>query len=242
MKSGIERVFRVARRVKSRLSRLIAPRPRYRSSHSDREIVNQFHRLYFHSRQFDGIDDYWLGVKIIKYPTDLMAYQEIISEIRPAVIIETGTHSGGSALFFAGLCDLLGRGRVVSIDIDTPPAVSHPRISFVTGDSTNLRTVARVGELVAGEEPVLVTLDSRHIKEHVLEEMKLYAAMTTVGSYLVVEDTKLNGHPVFTPHRPDQGEGPMEAVQEFLKTHKEFVVDRSREKYLLTSQPGGSRP
>jgi cephalosporin hydroxylase len=181
----------------------------------------------------------WLGVEVIKYPTDLVVYQEIIHEIRPDLIVETGTNHGGSALFFASIQDLIGHGQVISIDANRRDLPPHPRITYLVGDSTSAEVVAEVARRAEGLSTVLVTLDSSHTKRHVAREIGLYHRFVTKGSYLVVEDTKLNGHPVFTRYEPDLGEGPMEAVMEFLATDRTFRVDRTRERFHLTSNPGG---
>jgi cephalosporin hydroxylase len=169
-----------------------------------------------------------------------MMYQEILYELKPDMIIETGSEYGGSTLFFASICDMIGKGEVISIDRDhSRITATHPRITWVEGNSVCTETVARVRSAARDMGTIIVTLDSSHIKGHVLKEMELYATFVTPGSYLIVEDTKQNGHPIQTYYPPDYGPGPMEAVEDFLINHKEFRVDRSREKYLLTSNPGG---
>jgi cephalosporin hydroxylase len=204
------------------------------------QIVEDFHRLYFNDVSDKRLRVNWLGVEVIKYPTDLIVYQEIIHEIRPDLIVETGTHHGGSAMFFASILDLIGQGKVISIDVDRrnnlPP---HPRITYLVGSSTSEDVVAEVASRAEGLGTVLVTLDSRHTRQHVAQEIDIYHRFVTKGSYLIVEDTKLNGHPVFTRYEPDLGEGPMEAVIEFLAKDRTFQVDRSRERLFLTSNPNG---
>lgn len=206
----------------------------------EKQIVEDFHRLYFNDVFDKQLRVNWLGVEVLKYPTDLLVYQEIIHEIRPDLIIETGTHQGGSALFFASILDLIGRGQVISIDVATrntrPP---HPRITYLVGSSTSEDVLADVARRAEGLATVLVTLDSSHTKRHVAREIDVYRRFVTTGSYLIVEDTKLNGHPVFTRYEPDLGEGPMEAVMEFLAKDRTFRVDRSRERFFLTSNPNG---
>lgn len=209
------------------------------SERERQKIIDDFHRLYFHTRHIDRVQDFWLGTLVIKYPGDLMAFQEMIYELRPDWIIETGTNAGGSSKFFASVCDLIGHGRVISIDVDPAPDYEHERITYITASSTAPETVERVRGLVEGSGSVLVTLDSDHTRDHVLREMELYAPLVTVGNYLVVEDSKLNGHPVYTVFDPDIGPGPMEALEEFLTHRDDFEIDRSREKCLLTSQPNG---
>jgi cephalosporin hydroxylase len=167
---------------------------------------------------------------------DLWVYQEILHELRPAAIVECGTANGGSALFLASVCDLLGLGKVITVDIvDKPGRPSHERITYVTGSSTDPEVVARVRGLVGNGAPVLVILDSDHERDHVLNELRLYAPLVSAGSYLIVEDSNVNGHPVVS----DFGPGPAEAVEQFLVETEEFEVDRSREKFFLTFNPNG---
>jgi cephalosporin hydroxylase len=202
-------------------------------------VVALFHRLYY----YDGLrrngtwsDTRWLGVPTQKNPLDLWVYQEILFETRPEIVVETGTASGGSALYLASLCDLLGTGRVISVDIDVVEGrPEHERITYLTGSSTSEEIVAKVREQAAGAASVMVVLDSDHRKGHVLDELRLYSALVTVGGYLVVEDTNINGHPVYRKFGP----GPMEAVDEFLRGTSDFVIDTKREKFHMTFNPGG---
>lgn len=173
----------------------------------------------------------------LKYPTDLWIYQEIMAEVRPSTIIETGTWMGGSALFFAGLCDLLGQGRVLTIDVERRrPIPEHPRLTFLQGSSTAPKTLATVREHVGEGGRVLVVLDSDHSYDHVLEELRLYGPMVTPGSHLIVEDTNVNGNPVL----PSWGAGPMEAVSTFLGERDDFVADRLREELISRPTRTGS--
>jgi cephalosporin hydroxylase len=177
----------------------------------------------------------WLGIPVLKCPLDLWVCQELVSELRPGLIIETGTYRGGSALFLAQLCDLLGKGRVVTIDRVPAPVPEHERITYMTGSSVAPDTLERVRAEVDGSEPVMVVLDSHHARDHVLQELTLYGDLVTVGSYLIVEDTNINGHPVL----PQFGPGPTEAIQEFLSVDDRFEIDPYRERHLLTMHPGG---
>jgi cephalosporin hydroxylase len=201
-----------------------------------REIVRAFHQLYYESRETTWADTRWLGVPAQKCPLDLWVYAEILHEIRPQLIVETGTAAGGSALFLASICSLLHQGRVVTIDVVRNPNLPrHRRITYLHGSSTEPAIVGRVRRLAAPRDPVLVVLDSDHGKEHVLAEMRAYADLVSVGSYLVVEDTNINAHPVL----PDFGPGPREAVEEFLEERTDFVVDSEREKFFMTFNPMG---
>jgi cephalosporin hydroxylase len=200
--------------------------------------INRFHDLYYNGLNAgDFIYDhtYWMNVPCLKCPLDLWIYQEIIVEQKPDLIIETGTHKGGSALYLAHLLDLIGQGEIVTIDILGDPARPvHPRISYVQGSSADEALIQQI----LSEHPQsnrLVILDSDHSKTHVLAELQLLAPLVPIGGYVIVEDTNINGHPTF----PTFGEGPYEAVQEFLSHHPNFIIDESREKFLMTFNPQG---
>ena len=202
----------------------------------ERRVVRPFHRLFYNSGKQTWSDTHWLGVRAQKCAFDLWVYQELLHELRPAVIVECGTANGGSAFYLASICDLLGHGEVVTVDIaDEPGRPSHERITYLNGSSTAPEIVERVQQLVAGRAPVVVILDSDHSRDHVLNELRLYAPLVSPGSYLIVEDSNVNGHPVL----PDFGPGPAEAVTQFLDETDEFEVDRSREKFFLTFNPSG---
>jgi cephalosporin hydroxylase len=197
-------------------------------------ITEAFHRLYYDTAVWK--DTYWLGVPTQKCPLDLWIYQEILYEQRPDLIIETGTAHGGSALYLACVCDQLGRGEIVTVDvfpIDGRPR--HDRVTYITGSSTTPEVVTEVERLAEGRERVLVILDSDHARDHVLDELRIYGGLVSPGSYLVVEDTNVNGHPVF----PEHDAGPMEAVDDFLAENDEFEIDLAREKFFLTFNPRG---
>jgi cephalosporin hydroxylase len=204
------------------------------------KITEAFHDLYYNGPLGAGkniyLDTYWMGTPCQKCPLDLWVYQEIIFEMKPDLIIETGTHSGGSALFLAHLCDILGHGKVVTIDlVERPPLPVHERITYLSGSSSDPEVVARARACGGVDDTVLVILDSDHSEQHVLKELELLSPFIKVGGYLIVEDTNINGHPTF----PAFGPGPFEAVQAFIKKNQEFSVDISREKFLMTFNPSG---
>jgi len=184
---------------------------------------------------------HYRGVRILKVPSDLWSYQEIVTDHRVEWVLETGTRHGGSALFFADLLQLSGaRGRVISIDVDkeSNAVKSHPRIDFLLGDSGSPAIVEQVRSILPADRGTLFTiLDSDHAKSHVLRELEAFLPLLRKGDYLVVEDTCVNGHPV----RPEFGPGPYEALEEFLARHPaEFVHDRAREaKFGFTAAPNG---
>ncbi len=210
----------------------------YVSSEKEKNIVNKFHTLYYDAHRFGKTwnNTFWLGIPIHKCPLDCWIYQEIIFEQKPDVIIECGTKFGGSALFLASMCDLVNKGRIISIDINIPKNLpQHKRIKYLKGSSTENKIVEQVKKLIGKNEKVLVILDSNHTKQHVFNELILYNKLVTKGSYLIVEDTQLNGHPVML----NSGPGPMEAIQEFFKENNDFIVDKTKEKFYMTFNPNG---
>ena len=198
-------------------------------------VIDAFHTLYFNRWPQTLENTRWMGLSVLKCPLDLWVYQEIIHETDPDFIIETGTYRGGSAMYFAGLCDLRNKGHVITIDAAEYVTLDHPRITQIVGNSVDDETVGRVREIV-GEMSALVSLDSDHERDHVLREMRAYSELVPVGGYMVVEDTDLNGHPL-----PPAGEapGPYEAVEQFVRENPSFEADVSREKYMLTFNPTG---
>jgi cephalosporin hydroxylase len=204
-----------------------------------RPVCSMFHFLSYSLEGWKRT--HWLGVPILKLPSDLWMYHEVVWETRPDLIVETGTARGGSALFFASLFDLMrSTGRVVTVDLVRCPEEypAHPRIQFITGSSTSPETLAMVRAQIRPGDRVMVVLDSDHSEVHVRKELELYSPLVTPGCYLVVEDTNVNGHPVFRTHGP----GPMEAVVDFLASDsgRLFESDRSRDhQFGFTFYPRG---
>ena len=202
----------------------------------DDDVVERFHCLYYDNYPRTWENTFFLGVPTLKCPLDLWVYQEILWELHPDLIVECGTASGGSALYLATLLDVIGRGRVVTIDIEARPGwPTHDRVEYVTGSSTDPTVTERIVAASEAEGTVMVILDSDHSESHVKKELEIYAPIVTVGSYLVVEDTNVNGHPVSSGFGP----GPWEAVEDFLDQTEDFVVDEAREKFFLTFNPRG---
>ncbi|PSB00899.1 cephalosporin hydroxylase family protein [Merismopedia glauca] len=193
----------------------------------------------------------WMGRPIIQYPQDIVAMQEIIWQIQPDLIVDTGIAHGGSLVFYASMLELIGNnGQVLGIDIDIRShnrveIEKHPmykRISMIEGSSIDEKVAAAVYEFAKGKQRILVTLDSNHTHDHVLRELELYSPLVTKGSYLVVFDTAVEDLPDdFFPDRPwGKGNNPKTAVWEFLKTNERFEIDRSIEsKLLITVAPDG---
>ncbi len=199
-------------------------------------LKNGFENMVYNRNLWE--DETWLGVPVLKYPSDLLVYEELIYELKPDVILDIGTFRGGSALYYASILDLIGKpsGRVISVDIMRfPPLPQHPRITYLLGSSTSEAILKQIKESIRPGERVMAFLDSDHRKEHVLNEIRAYSQIVTKGSYLIVEDSNVNGHPVLQSFGP----GPMEAIHEFLKENSGFQIDKSREKFLLTVAPDG---
>src|ERR671932_217449 len=152
---------------------------------AEQDAISWFHKLYYESGQKGDTwnNTRWMGVPILKCPLDLWIYQEILFEIKPELIIECGTFSGGSALFLAHLCDIIGCGEIVSIDIEQRSDLpQHPRIYYWSGSSISEQIVERVRQKASCRCRVLVILDSDHRANHVLQELRLYSAFVTPGS------------------------------------------------------------
>lgn len=208
----------------------------------------------------------WQGRPIIQYPQDIVAMQELIWQIKPDLIIETGIAHGGSLILSASqlaqldLCDAIESGvmldpknskrKVLGIDIDIrahnrTAIEAHPmasRIQMIQGSSIAPDIVAQVHAVAENYSRVLVCLDSNHTHDHVLVELQAYAHLASVGSYCVVFDTLIEDMPAnMYPDRPwGPGNNPKTAVWEYLKTHSEFEIDKSiQHKLLITVAPDG---
>ncbi len=193
----------------------------------------------------------WMGRPIIQVPQDILAMQELIWQVRPSVVVETGVAHGGSAVFYASMLELLGgEGVVIGVDVDIrshnrAAIEAHPmakRIRLIEGSSIDPEVVAEVFRQVGDRGPVIVTLDSNHTREHVLAELRAYAKLVKKGSYLVVFDTLLEDLPAqLSSGRPwGPGNGPKTAVEEFLQENRRFVIDEDIDaKLLITVAPRG---
>ncbi|MBA2372064.1 MAG: class I SAM-dependent methyltransferase [Chloroflexi bacterium] len=178
----------------------------------------------------------WLGRPIIQLPEDIVRLQELVFRTKPDVIVETGVAHGGSLVLFASVCEALGHGRVVGVDIEIRPPnraaiEAHPlshRITLVEGSSIDQRTFARVRENVEGAKRILVLLDSSHAKEHVREELRLYSTLVSLGSYIVVADgimRDLAGAP--RTNEDWRWNNPLSAADDFLAETDRFVREES---------------
>ncbi len=208
----------------------------------------------------------WQGRPIIQYPQDMVAMQELIWQVKPDLIIETGIAHGGSLIFSASMLALLdiseaieggktidpniSKRKVLGIDIDIrahnrEAIEAHPmssRIEMIQGSSIAPEVIKQVQEVAQGYERILVCFDSNHTHEHVLAELEAYAPLTSVGSYCVVFDSIIEDLPAdMFPDRPwGPGDNPKTAVWEYLKAHPEFEIDKSiQHKLLVTVAPDG---
>jgi len=214
----------------------------------DRDLEVSIHRLTEWLVKSNYTKNFtWMGIPILQYPTDLMVMQEIIWEGKFDWIIETGTAFGGMALFYA-TCPTRWTTHVLTIDKDIRP---HARVVLggrggmhsIEGDSVSQEVIEAVRKEITGYERIMVSLDSNHAHEHVLQELRLYAPMVSVGSYIVVFDTAIEyfGHLDKNQDRPwGKGNNPATAVKAFLKETDAFIVDKDIEqRALLTAAPGG---
>lgn len=186
----------------------------------------------------------WMGRPIIQCPQDMIAMQELIWEIKPDLIVETGIAHGGSLIYYASIMELIGKGEVLGIDIDIrdhnkKEIEAHPmfkRIKMIQGSAIDPNIVAEVKKHVDGKKTVMVCLDSNHTHDHVLKELEMYADFTTVGSYCVVFDTIVEDLPKGSYDRPwDVGNNPKTAVFEYIKKNDSFVIDKQIDNKLLIS-------
>jgi cephalosporin hydroxylase len=217
---------------------------------STQSTIDRFHKLYYNSPFTNGANR-WLGVLTVQNPNDVWIIQEILFEVKPDFLVEAGTYKGGSAVLWAMvLREIKPSSRVITIDIEDQVAdatkklpIFQERIDFLVGSSTAPEITAEVKRRVAGH-PVVFLLDSNHRKEHVLAELRAYADMIQVGGYIIVQDSNINGHPVFLDPNGPGGyyaghPGPMEAIDEFLASDGRFLSDPRRERLMMTISPRG---
>lgn len=175
----------------------------------------------------------WMGRPIIQLPDDAFRIQELIFALQPDVIVETGVAHGGSAVFYASVCKLMGRGRVIGVELELRPhnrqaIESHPLkplITIVEGSSTAPETLDKVKAQIAPGEKVLVLLDSRHTRDHVAAELEAYAPLVSLGSYIVAMDgimQHLTGAPRSGPDWATNN--PVQAARDFAARRKDFAL------------------
>jgi len=177
----------------------------------------------------------WLGRPIIQIPEDMIRVQEVIYQVKPDVIVETGIAHGGSLVFYASLCKAMDRGRVIGVDIEIRPhnrraIETHelfPLITLIEGSSISLEIVAQVRAQIRSGESVLIILDSNHTKQHVQQELEAYHALVTPGSYLVATDGSMRELHDVPRGKPEwRWDNPAAATSEFAQRHPEFVLEQ----------------
>ncbi len=193
----------------------------------------------------------WLGRPIIQYPEDIVAIQELIWNVKPDLVIETGIARGGSLILSASILELIGgKGEVLGIDVDIrshnrKKIESHrmfKRITMLEGSSVAPEILKKVRKFAKGKKKVLIFLDSSHAHAHVLKELELYSPLVSKGSYIVAFDTIAEFLPKgIIKNRPwGKGNSPWTAVRAFLRKHKNFVPDKNMEnKLVITVAPDG---
>lgn len=190
----------------------------------------------------------WLGIPIIQNPYDIVLMQELIFELKPDIIVETGIAHGGSLIYYSSLLELIGKGKIIGIDVDIRQhnrvlIEKHPmmkRIELIEGSSVDPAIVKKVKSLIKKTDTVLVILDSDHRKPHVLAEMNMYADLVSIGSYVVVFDTTMRdlaGLKGATEHF--RANSAMDAVEEFIAKNDNFIIDKSKNKYYVSSCRNG---
>lgn len=189
----------------------------------------------------------WLGFQLQQLPEDVLRLQEVVCRLKPDVIVETGVFEGGSSILFASLCELNGKGRVVSVELEVRPGLreslaAHPlgrRITLVEGDSCSPQVFERVAREASGAGTVLVFLDSDHRKAHVAAELALYSPLVTEGSYIVAADGVMRVL-AETPHGEASWaeDNPAAAAREFAGAHPEFVLERPAPLFATEADSG----
>jgi cephalosporin hydroxylase len=179
----------------------------------------------------------WLGRPIIQLPEDMIRMQEVIYNLRPDVIVETGIAHGGSLVFYASICKMMERGRVIGVDVEIKPQnkkaieehILSNYITLIEGDSVAEDIVSQVKDLIKANERVLVILDSCHSKEHVLKELEAYSNLVNAGSYIVATDGVMRSlYEVPRGAKEWIFDNPYEAALEFTESHKEFVIEQPK--------------
>lgn len=190
----------------------------------------------------------WLGIPIIQYPADMVMMQELIWKVRPDVIVETGFAHGGSAIFYASILELMGRGKVISVEIEIRKynrvavdshMLSH-RLEQIEGSSIDPAVIERVKQMIGEGRKVLVTLDSNHSYEHVLKELELYSPLVSSNSYIVAMDGLQADVWDIPRGKPEWREdNPKRAIHEFVAAHPEWEIDPHYNRMKVTSNPDG---
>ena len=208
-----------------------------------RRTAGYLYHKWYYERDKVWIHTRFLGIMTMKSVSDMWNYQEIITDIKPAIIIEFGSFAGGSAIFF----DMIGRAvnpdiKVFSVDIDhsllDPRVKDYPEIEFLESSSTDAGVARRIAALrTENPGPAFFILDSDHSKKHVLSEMISIRDVLQPNDYVIVEDANVNGHPI----EKNWGAGPFEAMEEYFRRYPDdYSRDTQREqKFAFTFATNG---
>ena len=179
----------------------------------------------------------WMGQPIWQNILDLWTMQEVISRVRPSLLIECGTFKGGSSRFFGDLFNLQAQGHCITIDVEAREFPKHERVTYLVGSTLDEVNVAQVAAAAsAADGPVMVILDDDHSRDHVRKELDVYSPFVTVGSYLLVQDGVIDTLDMFASGRP----GPLPAIHDFVSTHSDFVIESELStRFLITHHPSG---
>jgi len=230
----------------------ISPLRKYVKTKEAKDITNlekvayEWIKISVKNRLVYEID--WLGIPIIQTPEEMILMQELIFTVRPDYIIETGVAHGGSIIYYASICHLIGKGKVIGIDIDIrkhnrrviEKHSMYKRVKLIEGSSIDEAILKKVKKLIPKGSTVLVCLDSNHTCKHVLNELKLYRQFVSPGGYIVVFDTitsRLASEGVCEKIYLDNGPG--EAVDKFLHIDEDFKIDSKYDKLFITYSPRG---
>lgn len=215
-------------------------KPLRRDSYDQKYAATLREWLIYHQKEIVFSQMNWMGVRILKNPMDAWIYQEVLYEIQPDVVVEIGSNYGGSTKYFANLLDIIGKGTVISIDIDRSRySLEHDRVVVLTGNSADPEIISHVATLCR-DKTVFVIQDGDHAKAQVLADLENYSPFVSVGSYFVVEDGIVDlFHDGDGMGFKEEEPGPLAAVEAFLSRHDDFMVDDARERYILTYNPKG---
>ena len=218
---------------------------------NDKEFVKISRKWFDKAYSYEYLYHFtWLGRPIIQFPNDLMVLQELIWETKPDLIIETGIARGGSLIFYASMLQLIGKGKVVGVDVDIrkhnrieiEKHSMFKRIHMIESSSTEKETIIEISKFTKNKKNIMVVLDSNHTHEHVLKELELYSKFVKKGNYLIVFDTMIDDMPnkMFKNRPWGKENNPKTAVNEFLKKNKNFKMDKeNNKKLMITSTPDG---
>jgi len=210
------------------------------------EVAIKWAKVSVENRLSYEID--WLGIPIIQTPEDMILMQELIFKIKPDIIIETGIAHGGSLIYYASLLELLGKGKVIGVDIEIrghnrKVLERHPmfkRIELIEGSSISEETIEKIRKMVPKDSKVIVCLDSNHTKNHVLKELQLYHGFVNLGSYIVVFDTITSKiAELGACEKSYINNSPKEALEDFLKVNGNFEIDKYYNKLYISYSPNG---